>query len=139
MLSYGSKPFEEGLRHVIERSVRFDAGASRALAGLFAQAGRVTNLYAANEEPEPADPEIERAVKAALMARPSPYDSHPAPADRSRWARALNAPGAPAPEDDEPVWNLFSDPVAIQVQMTSAVRQMVAAAAAAEAADGTSA
>jgi Zn-dependent protease with chaperone function len=131
VLSFGSKRFEEGLRHVIERSVRFDAGASRALVHLFAQAGPTANLYAVPDEPATADPEIERAVKAALMARPSPYDSHPAPMDRSRWARALNAPGTPRPEDDEPVWNLFSDPVAIQLQMTSAVRQMVMAAAAA--------
>ena len=65
------------------------------------------------------------------MARPSAYDSHPAPMDRWRWARALNAPGAPAPEDDQPAWSLFSDAVAVQVQMTGAVRQMMAAAAAA--------
>ncbi|HEX9189515.1 MAG TPA: M48 family metallopeptidase, partial [Vicinamibacteria bacterium] len=44
VLAYGSKAFEEGLRHVIERSVRFDATASRLVAEM-AQRRPVANLY----------------------------------------------------------------------------------------------
>ena len=123
--TYGSKAFEEGLRHVIERSVRFNAGASRAVAAM-AQCHAVANLYAPPEEPQAPDPEVEQAIKTALTRKPSPYDSHPSPSERTRWVRALNAPGTVSSvEDARPAWTLFADPVAIQTEMTEAVRQMI--------------
>ncbi len=124
-MTYGSKAFEEGLRHVIERSVRFNAGASRAVAAM-AQCHAVANLYAPPEEPQAPDPEVEQAIKTALTRKPSPYDSHPSPSERTRWVRALNAPGTVSSvEDARPAWTLFADPVAIQTEMTEAVRQMI--------------
>jgi Zn-dependent protease with chaperone function len=129
-MTYGSKAFEEGLRHVIERSIRFDAAAGRALAEV-ARRHAVANLYAPSASSQEADPEVEQAIKAALMRKPSPYDSHPSPSERTRWVRALNAKGTAAtPADAEPAWSLFADPERLQREMTEAVVRMVTASGA---------
>jgi hypothetical protein len=129
-MTYGSKAFEEGLRHVIERSIRFDAVAGRALAEV-ARRHAVANLYAPSASSQEADPEVEQAIKAALMRKPSPYDSHPSPSERTRWVRALNAKGTAAtPADAEPAWSLFADPERLQREMTEAVVRMVTASGA---------
>jgi Zn-dependent protease with chaperone function len=130
VLTYGSKAFEEGLRHVIERSVRFGAGASQVVARM-AMRQAVANLYAHAAEPAAPDAEVEKAVREVLNRRPSPYDSHPSPTERSRWARALNAKGsAAAPEDAEEAWSLFTNRQAIEERMTEAVRRAVLSQAA---------
>jgi Zn-dependent protease with chaperone function len=122
-LAYGSKAFEEGLRHVIERSVRFDAVAGP-LVREIAQRRPIANLYAPPATPEAPDPSVDRAVREVLNRRPSPYDSHPSPTERTRWARALNAKGAgAAPEDAEEAWSLFADRHAIEEAMTRAVQR----------------
>jgi Zn-dependent protease with chaperone function len=133
--TYGSKAFEEGLRHVIERSVRFD---ERFRTGLLALAVKreVANLYA----PQPADPstepEIQRAIRESLSQRPSPYDSHPSPAERARWVRALHAQGTVvALDDEEEAWSLFADRARIEEEMMRSVRQAAHAMVSAAAAD----
>lgn len=121
VLSYGSKAFEDGLRHVVARAVRFDLAASQALAEM-TRTRTLANLYAPGSDVEPAEPEIERAIRAALSRKPSPYDSHPSPLERTRWARALGCRGAGAPaEDEQDAWTLFADPLAVQQAMTETV------------------
>lgn len=125
VLAYGSKAFEEGLRHVIERSVRFDATANRLVAEM-AQRRPVANLYATPEGPQEEDPEVGKVVRQVLNRPPSPYDSHPSPTERTRWARALGARGSGAsPEDAEDAWSLFADRTAIEQSMTEAVQRAV--------------
>ena len=71
-------------------------------------------------------------LRLAPAARPPdarPRRRHPlrlSPSERTRWVRALNARGTVSSvEDARPAWTLFADPVAIQTEMTEAVRQMI--------------
>jgi Zn-dependent protease with chaperone function len=139
--TYGSKAFEEGLRHVIEQSVRFDARAGAALQDMAARG--VANLYQHQPERPVAEAEVEKAVREALNRPASPYDSHPSPTDRSRWVRALGARGAAqSSEDAGEAWSLFQDRAAIEEAMTRHVHAMMlashAARLAAEAAEAAS-
>ncbi|HVQ29911.1 MAG TPA: M48 family metalloprotease [Vicinamibacteria bacterium] len=125
--TYGSKAFEEGLRHVIEQSVRFDARAGAALQEMAAQP--VANLYQHRPEAPVDQAEIDKAIRGALNRPSSPYDSHPSPAERSRWVRALNAKGTvQSAEDSREAWGLFESRPAIEERMTGQVRAMVLAA-----------
>jgi Zn-dependent protease with chaperone function len=124
--SYGSRAFEEGLRHVIERSVRFGARANATLQEMAALHQPVANLYA--HEPSQAVPEEEvaRRVREVLNRVPSVYDSHPSPVERTRWVRALGAKGvAASPADEAEAWTLFSDRKAIEERMTAAVHEAI--------------
>jgi Zn-dependent protease with chaperone function len=124
--AYGSQPFERGLRHVIERSVRFDAHVAATLREVIANQRGLANLYT-YEPGKPTGPaDIERAVQAALFAKPSPYDSHPAPADRLAWVQALGAPPtASAAEDAAEVWTLMAGREDLEKQMTYRVRENI--------------
>jgi Zn-dependent protease with chaperone function len=124
--TYGSKAFEEGLRHVIEQSVRFDARAGATLNEVVSGKAALVNLYQhALATPVP-EQDVAKAITEALHRAPSEYDSHPSPTERTRWVRALNAKGTAAgAEDGQDVWTLFADRDKIEERMTSRVRELV--------------
>ena len=58
-----------------------------------------------------------------MEAKPSRYDSHPAPAQRLAWVHAISArPSGDLSGENADVWDLFSDRVPIEVLMTREVR-----------------
>jgi hypothetical protein len=121
---YGAIAFEQGLRHVIERSIRFEALASATLKEVVEAKGVLPNLYQYRPTAPPAEEEIQKAVQVALSRPPSPYDSHPSPVDRFAWVRALPTQGTgSAIPDDGDAWDLFSDRTATEVEMTATVRR----------------
>ena len=128
VFAYGADAFEAGLRHVIDRSVRFDAHATATLNEVVKQKVPLANLYtyqpAANA---PAD-EIEKRIAESLDRAASVYDSHPSPSERFTLVHAL-PPHAreSAIDDDSDAWTLFDQPEELQLAMTTQVRANVAA------------
>jgi len=122
--SYGARAFESGLRHVIAASVRFDAQSTAVLNEVVEKKRGLRNLYTYEPEEKPNQGEIESAIEEALSREASPYDSHPAPAERFALVHKLRAP---EPEDDDSeALDLFGDRDALQRQMTNEVRERVA-------------
>lgn len=124
--SYGSPAFEDGLRHVIASSVRFNAHVGATLEDVVENKHQLENLYTYRPG-RPASPEeIEQAIEQRLHAKASPYDSHPAPADRLAWVRAVATPGTTGDVSDQnEAWSLFAGGAAIQRQMTARIRDNV--------------
>src|SRR5262249_14726828 len=123
---YGSEPFERGLRHVIERSIRFDAHVAATLSEVIENKRALANLYSYQPGKAEGTQEIDQALEEALSAKPSPYDSHPAPKDRIAWVRALAAPPAAASAaDDADVWSLIDGREELEKQMTYRVRENI--------------
>jgi hypothetical protein len=85
------------------------------------------NLYShrPSKLPEHAG-RIDELVERAVEAEPSPYDSHPRPADRFRWVRALSGDTDDETDVGEPAWELFEDRAQIEEWMTHVVRARVA-------------
>jgi Zn-dependent protease with chaperone function len=124
--AYGSEAFERGLRHVIVRSVRFEAHANATIKEALAADAPLANLYASTPTEPPSEDDLDCAAREALEAKPSPYDSHPAPSTRIALVRALDAePETIAADADEPAWSLFSDRAAIEEQMTGEIRDRI--------------
>lgn len=127
VLSYGAASFETGLRHAIRRSIVFDHHLDATLDEVVEDRVPLHNLYSYQPAAEIDHAEIDEAVEAAVDQKPSPYDSHPRPADRFRWARAMGVP-EPASEGDAPgAWSLFGDRRQLERQMTEEIRQAVIA------------
>ena len=121
--AYGSMAFEEGLRHVIERSVRFDAHLNVTLAEVVNNKMALPNLYAFAPATPAPEGNVEKAIAEAFGKKPTPFDSHPCPEDRLSWVRALAFDGVEkATGDDENAWDLFADRAATEALMTSEVR-----------------
>jgi Zn-dependent protease with chaperone function len=121
--AYGGPAFVEGLRHVVERSVRFDHAVSTIVDRAEQQRKAIPNLYEPPAEPAgegagtPAD--VENAIAAALAAPGSAYDSHPPIPKRIAWVAAFE--DVPAQGADGPAWELFPDRLAIERRMTAIV------------------
>jgi Zn-dependent protease with chaperone function len=125
--AYGSEAFERGLRHAIERSVRFSAHIDASVNEALKTKMPMPNLYRFQPAMPADETSLKDAIDAAINAKPSPLDSHPSPADRIAWVRALNASGAPMTADDEaPASALFGDYEALEKQITNDLRARVA-------------
>jgi Zn-dependent protease with chaperone function len=123
---YGGQAFEDGLRHVIDRSVRFSAHVNTTLQDTLLRRRPLQNLYRYTPAKPPDPEDLDVQVRAALDADPSPYDSHPRPADRFRWVHALGVDVAESPDDSTPAWELFADRTSMEERMTEVVREAVA-------------
>ena len=125
--AYGSAAFEEGLRHVVERSVRFDAHADKTLKEVVDARVPLANLYTYQPAAGSASPEVDQQVRDALGRETDPYDSHPSPSQRFAWVAGLAAEGSAASADDNlPAWSLFNDRDSVERMMTDEVRKNVA-------------
>jgi Zn-dependent protease with chaperone function len=121
--TYGSEAFERGLLHIIRRSAAFDAHVNATLSEVLEARRPLSNLYAYAPSSLPSPEDLDKEVRDRLSAKPSPYDSHPAPADRIEWVRKLDAPPASrTEEDEEEAWSLFTDRQALERAMTARVR-----------------
>jgi hypothetical protein len=70
---------------------------------------------------------LEENIAVALETPASPFDSHPAPAERIARIRALAAPGiAASPDDETGAWRLFPDRERLERLMTVFVRDDLA-------------
>ena len=119
VFAYGADAFEAGLRHVIGRSVRFDAHVGATLNEVVKTKAALANLYTyePNARADPKD--LEREVEEALNRKASAYDSHPSPMERFALVHAIpNRSRRVEPGDDDPAWSLFSHPVELQHLMT---------------------
>jgi Zn-dependent protease with chaperone function len=124
--AYGADAFEEGLRHVVERAVRFDAHVGATLREVVDRKLPLANLYTYQPSEKPDD--VANTVNEALNRKASAYDSHPAPAERFELLRGLQVRSRRVePDDDAPAWSLFSSPEKLQQAMTAEVRANVAA------------
>jgi Zn-dependent protease with chaperone function len=124
--AYGGEAFDRGLSHVIRRTVEFDAHVNATLAEVVDNARPLANLYRYAPETKPEASEIDEAVKKAFEEEPSPYDSHPKPADRIRWVRQLRTTIAAREDDAVDVWDLFASRAEIEQRLTEEVRSRLA-------------
>lgn len=120
--AYGSKAFRRGLRHVIKKSVFFDAHVERSVADVERRKIGWANLYT-YEPTKPVDEEgADEKYRKLLDQAPSPYDSHPSPRARLDAAKTMNVEGAPLTEDEElEAWSLFDDRAKVEENMTREV------------------
>ncbi|HEY3322721.1 MAG TPA: M48 family metalloprotease [Planctomycetota bacterium] len=126
-LTVGAGAFEEGLRHVIKRSVHFDAHATATLKEVLDAKKPLRNLYQYQLVTGPVSEEsVAKDVDKALKAPPTVYDTHPAPLQRISWVHACSAQIAAAPGDDLDAWSLFDNREALERLMTERVRADIA-------------
>lgn len=126
--SYGAEAFEGGLRHVIDRELRFDMDTDAYLEAVVESKQPLRNLYEESLGHVSDDPEagIEARVQEIIEAEPSPFDSHPRPLDRFRWAHALECDPPDDADGDADAWSVVGAKEVLQLQMTEFVRSNVA-------------
>jgi Zn-dependent protease with chaperone function len=118
--AYGAEAFEAGLRHVIAAEARFDAHVQ----AMINEKLPVGRLYRMVRE---ADGQIMSSATALRFCRSaSAYDSHPPPAERVAWVRALPLDGRVTASLPADAWSLFEEREVIERAMAELIRARAA-------------
>jgi Zn-dependent protease with chaperone function len=125
---YGAAAFEEGLRHVIGQAVRFSAHADATVKEVVESKRALDNIYAYHLAKPPDSAAIDAQIEAALTANPSPYQSHPAPAERFAYVREVPADHVLQQADGRrEVWSLLRNRDRTEREMTDRLREIILA------------
>lgn len=114
---YGAKAFEDGLTHVIRKSVEFKYAVDKEITDCSDSQRVLQNLY---ELPAVSGPDLEEEIEESLKRKTSEDDTHPSPDDRFRFTRSIVSLDAPSVSGK--VWDLFKDQQTLTREMTSLVQ-----------------
>jgi Zn-dependent protease with chaperone function len=114
--AYGPKAFEQGLRHVVRRSVEFDRAVGKLRGGGATASGHQRGVYDVMRQFGPEDrAKIEAEVHEAVHRPSTADDSHPSPQERLAIIASFDAVD-PLP-DERMAWELFDDAERIEGEM----------------------
>lgn len=119
--TYGTLAFENGLKHVVRRSLEFDQVADTEIKAVIKSKGRLQHIY----EASPADlASIDKAFAEAIGRPTTDDDTHPSPSDRFRLLAGVRVEPKSTLEGE--VWDLFCDREALKKEMLAVVEAQIA-------------
>ena len=119
-LQYGALAFEEGLTHVVRKSVEFHHLAAKEIDACVTGQRALQNLYELRLDQASS---LQQEMDASLNRETSEDDTHPSPNDRFRLVRKIA--GANELPATGMVWDLFKNREALTNEMTSLVQSEV--------------
>jgi len=120
VLQYGPLAFEEGLTHVIGKSVEFHHLAVKEIEDSVAVQRALQNLYELRLE---QNSDLQQQIEESLNSETSEDDTHPCPNDRIRLTRRIT--GANESPATGMVWDWFTNREALTNEMTSLIQSEV--------------
>jgi hypothetical protein len=115
-LKYGPDAFEEGLTHIVRRSIEFPFAANREISLAMERGRSLHNLYDLQISSEAS---LEEEIKKALTRLTSEDDTHPSPSDRFRLVHKIRCETRSF--DAGMVWDLFQDREKLTAEMSSLI------------------
>jgi Zn-dependent protease with chaperone function len=129
--AYGSKAFVDGYRHVALRTIEFAYRTEAVVLEAHRLEIRLTNLYQYElDSGQIRETDRDAEVEAEMSREPAWHDSHPSSKQRIAWAEAMSVAREPQPDDDAPVWDLFTDRDAIEEELTGELSKQIRVVAA---------
>jgi len=119
-LQYGPLAFEEGLTHVVCKSVEFHHLATKEIEDCVAVRRTLQNLYELRCE---ENSNLQHQIEESLTRVTSEDDTHPSPTDRFRLTRKIT--GANESPANGMVWDWFKNREALTHEMTSLIQSEV--------------
>jgi len=119
-LQYGPLAFEEGLTHVVGKSVEFHHLAVKEIEDSVAVRRSLQNLYELRLE---ENSDLQQQIEKSLNRETSEDDTHPSPNDRFRLTRKIT--GANESPANGMVWDWFANREALTNEMTSLIQSEV--------------
>ena len=119
-LKYSPLAFEEGLTHVVRKSVEFHHLAAKEIDASVEARRTLQNLYELHLD---QSSNLQQEIEESLNRKTSEDDTHPSPNDRFRLTRKISSANeAPA---TGAVWDLFKNREALTTEMTSLIQSEV--------------
>ena len=119
-LMYGPLAFEEGLTHVIRKSVEFHHLAAKEINACVQAQRALQNLYELRVD---QNTDVQQEIDESMNRETSEDDTHPCPNDRFRLTRRIA--GANELPATGMVWDLFKNREALTNEMTSLIQSEV--------------
>jgi len=119
-LQYGPLAFEEGLTHVVGKSVEFHHLAVKEIEDSVAVQRALQNLYELRLE---ENSDLQQQIEKSMNRETSEDDTHPSPNDRFRLTRKIT--GANESAATGMVWDWFKNREALTNEMTSLIQSQV--------------
>jgi tetratricopeptide (TPR) repeat protein len=119
-LQYGPLAFEEGLTHVVAKSVEFHHLAAKEIEDCVAVRRSLQNLYELRCE---ENSNLQQQIEESMTRVTSEDDTHPSPTDRFRLTRKIT--GANELPATGMVWDWFKNREALTNEMTSLIQSEV--------------
>ena len=119
-LKYGPLAFEEGLTHVVRKSVEFHHLAAKEIDASVEARRALQNLYELRLD---QSSNLEQEIVESLNRNTSEDDTHPSPNDRFRLTRRIS--GVNEVPATGTVWDLFKNREALTSEMTSMIQSEV--------------
>ena len=119
-LQYGALAFEEGLTHVVRKSVEFHHLAAKEIDACVQGQRALQNLYELRLDQNSS---LQQEMEESLNRETSEDDTHPCPNDRFRLVRKIT--GANQLPATGMVWDLFKNRETLTAEMTSLVQSEV--------------
>ena len=119
-LQYGPLAFEEGLTHVVGKSVEFHHLAAKEIEDCVAVQRALQNLYELRGD---ENPDLKQQIEESMNRVTSEDDTHPSPTDRFRLTRKIT--GANESPATGMVWDWFKNREALTNEMTSLIQTEV--------------
>ena len=119
-LKYGPLAFEEGLTHVVRKSVEFHHLAAKEIDACVEARRALQNLYELRLD---QNSNLQQEIEESLNRETSEDDTHPSPNDRFRLTRRIA--GANELPATGMVWDLFKNREALTNEMTSLIQSEV--------------
>lgn len=119
-LQYGPLAFEEGLTHVVGKSVEFHHLAVKEIEDSVAVRRALQNLYELSVD---QNSDLQQQIEESLNRETSEDDTHPSPNDRFRLTRRIT--GANESPATGMVWDWFTNREALTNEMTSLIQSEV--------------
>jgi Peptidase family M48 len=119
-LNYGPLAFEEGLTHVVRKSVEFHHLAAKEINACVEARRALQNLYELRPD---QNSDLQQEMEESLNRETSEDDTHPSPNDRFRLTRKIA--GANELPATGMVWDLFKNREALTNEMTSLIQSEV--------------
>jgi hypothetical protein len=119
-LQYGPLAFEEGLTHVVQKSVEFHHLAAKEIEASVEAQRALQNLYELRLD---QSSNLQQEIEESLNRKTSEDDTHPSPNDRFRLTRRIS--GVNEVPATGTVWDLFKNREALTNEMTSLIQSEV--------------
>ncbi len=124
-LAYGPQHFSDGLRNIVEQSVRFDMQVQRAVNKAQKEKAQLENLWTLpplDDLGQYSIKNFEREVKKIMERYTSSSDSHPAPNQRIEFVKHI-VPAEPVPDLPAPTTDLLPRLADLQEELTVRVNR----------------
>lgn len=116
---FGPAAFQEGLTHVIRRSVEFDHLAGSEINAAVQAQRSLVNLYKLQVSTDEVNRLVEEQVQEVLQRATTEDDTHPAPQERFALVQNVRCINA-TPATGE-VWDLFENPAQLTEEMSQSI------------------